>query len=195
MLDPLLLQHLKANGVVAYPTSTLPGLGALPTKEGLDALFLLKKRDAGKPVSLGVLSLEQASSLVDVPPLAHDIEQYFPKGSMTFVLKAHHEMDARLGGQWVAVRVFAHPTARELVEMVGPITATSANEAGETPCDSAEEAGELLGLPSFAILSGMCPGGQGSTFVRIDGSNIDILRPGVLSEIEIRHWLGEHTNI
>jgi L-threonylcarbamoyladenylate synthase len=189
MIDPLFLEHLKAHGVVAYPTSTLPGLGALPTKEGLDALFSLKKRDPSKPVSLGVLSLEQASTLVEVPEIAHELEQHFPKGSMTFVLKAHQELDARLGGQWVAVRCFAHPTARELVEHVGPITATSANEAGETPCDSAEAAGKLLGLPAFAILPGTCPGGHGSTFVRIEGTNIEIIREGVLSEFEIRRWL------
>ena len=61
------LYALGANKVVAYPTSTLPGLATLPTKEGLDALFALKKRHSSQPVSLGVISLEQASSLVEVP--------------------------------------------------------------------------------------------------------------------------------
>ena len=36
-----LIEHLESGGVVAYPTSTLPGLGCLPTKNGLDSLFIM----------------------------------------------------------------------------------------------------------------------------------------------------------
>ena len=67
MLSADLIAHVKENGVVAYPTSTLPGLACLPTEASLDALFELKQRSADKPVSLGVLSLDQATSLVTVP--------------------------------------------------------------------------------------------------------------------------------
>ncbi len=194
MIDDALIQHLHNNGVVAYPTSTLPGLGALPTKEGLNALFNLKKRSADKPVSLGVLSLDQASDFVHVSPFVVKMEKHFPKGSITFVLKAHREFDARLGGWWVAVRCFSNNTARQLVERVGPITATSANEAGEVPEPSAEDAGQTLELPNFAILPGSCPGGVGSTFVKVDNDEnaVIVLREGVLSEQEIIDWVEQH---
>ena len=49
MIDATLVNHLRANGVVAYPTSTLPGLACMPTKEALDALYELKQRSAEKP--------------------------------------------------------------------------------------------------------------------------------------------------
>jgi L-threonylcarbamoyladenylate synthase len=197
MIDDALIQHLHNNGVVAYPTSTLPGLGALPTKEGLDALFNLKRRGADKPVSLGVLSLEQANEFVHVSPFVQKIENHFPKGSITFVLKAHQEFDARLGGWWVAVRCFSNQIARQLVERVGPITATSANEAGEVPESTAEDAGRILRLPHFAILPGQCPGGIGSTFVKIDGdeNTVTVLREGVLSKQDILDWIGEHQDL
>jgi L-threonylcarbamoyladenylate synthase len=197
MIEDALVQHLKNSGVVAYPTSTLPGLGALPTKEGLDALFELKNRSADKPVSLGVLSLEQARDFVHVSAFVEKMEKHFPKGSITFVLKAHQEFDARLGGWWVAVRCFSNQIARQLVERVGPITATSANEAGEVPESTAEDAGRILRLPHFAILPGQCPGGIGSTFVKIDGdeNTVTVLREGVLSKQDILDWIGEHQDL
>ena len=61
-----LVQNLISNGVVVYPTSTLPGLGCLPNKAALDNLYNLKNRPAEQPVSLGVADLEQASELVDI---------------------------------------------------------------------------------------------------------------------------------
>ena len=127
MLSADLIAHVKDNGVVAYPTSTLPGLACLPTEASLDALFELKQRSADKPVSLGVLSLDQATSLVTVPEKVRALEAAFPTGVFTFILDAVEPLDPRLGGERVAVRCLAHPSARALVEAFGPITATIAN--------------------------------------------------------------------
>ena len=100
MLSADLIAHVKENGVVAYPTSTLPGLACLPTEASLDALFELKQRSADKPVSLGVLSLDQATSLVRVPDKVRALEAAFPQGGFTFILDAVDPLDARLGGAW-----------------------------------------------------------------------------------------------
>ena len=153
-----LVARLDDGGVIAYPTSTLPGLATLPTKNGLDALFELKHRSFDQPVSLGVHSLEQAADLVEVPALAHALLEAFPRGSLTLILDAIQPLDLRLGGARVAVRVLAHPLARALVKSVGPVTATSANESGVAPLASAQDAGAALGLPPSAILEGSCPG-------------------------------------
>ena len=167
MISSQLLHHVRNGGIVAYPTSTLPGLACLPEARSLDRLFELKQRPSDKPVSLGVLSLEQATDLVHVPEKVRHLEAAFPKGGFTFILDAVEPLDARLGGERVAVRCLAHPTARLLVETFGPITATSANESGEIPASTAEEAGATLGLPDHAILSGLCTGGVGSTILNV----------------------------
>ena len=86
------VQNLLSNKVVAYPTSTLPGLATLPTREGLDALFSLKQRQPTQPVSLGVASLEQASSLVEVPEFAKRLLGDFPQGTLTLILDAHEPL-------------------------------------------------------------------------------------------------------
>jgi L-threonylcarbamoyladenylate synthase len=197
MISDALVDHLHANGVVAYPTSTLPGLACLPTKEALDALYALKQRPADKPVSLGVLSLDQAATLVDVPEKVRRLEAAFPKGGFSFVLDARTPLDPRLGSARVAVRCLAHPVARALVETVGPITATSANESGETPAASADEAGRGLGLPHHAILPGACPGGKGSTFVNVTANEheveVTVMREGVVPSDSVVEWWKSHT--
>ena len=192
MISAELVNHLHHNGVVAYPTSTLPGLACLPNEKALNALFSLKQRSADKPVSLGVLSLDQAEGLVHVPDEVRQLEAAFPKGGFTFILDAREPLDPRLGGSRVAVRCLAHPTARALVEAVGPITATSANEAGEVPAASAEEAGSELGLPPHAILSGSCPGGLGSTILSVThephGWEVTVMREGVVPSRSVMEW-------
>ena len=192
MLSADLIAHVKENGVVAYPTSTLPGLACLPTEASLDALFELKQRSADKPVSLGVLSLDQATSLVTVPEKVRALEAAFPTGVFTFILDAVEPLDPRLGGERVAVRCLAHPSARALVEAFGPITATSANESGETPANTAEAAGAALGLPDHAVLSGDCSGGVGSTILNViegsDGVEVTVIREGIVPAHSVIQW-------
>jgi L-threonylcarbamoyladenylate synthase len=192
MISSQLLHYVRNGGVVAYPTSTLPGLACLPEAGSLDALFNLKQRPSDKPVSLGVLSLEQATDLVRVPEKIRLLEAAFPKGVFTFILDAVEPLDARLGGERVAVRCLAHPTARLLVETFGPITATSANESGEIPASTAEEAGASLGLAAHAILSGACPGGVGSTILKVvegdDGVEVTVMREGVVPTHSVVQW-------
>ena len=190
------VEVLQANGVVAYPTSTLPGLATLPTSEALDRLFALKQRRSDQPVSLGVASLEQAELLVDVPAFAYRLLEGFDRGALTLILDAHAPLDARLGGSRVAVRVFAHPTAIALAETVGPVTATSANVAGIAPLHEAYAAGMELGLQSSAILPGECPGGKGSTLVSIVkssekpfGFSVSIMREGVIPTNDVDAWM------
>lgn len=191
-----LIKALTLGQVIAYPTSTLPGLATLPTSKGLDALFALKRRPAHQPVSLGVHSLDQASDLVHVPEVAHALLDAFPQGSLTLLFDAKETLDPRLGGERVAVRVLAHQTARALVHEVGPVTATSANESGVAPLESAQAAGAALGLPPTSILEGECPGGLGSTFASLvkdasqpRGYSVTIMREGVVPANEVVSWM------
>jgi len=186
------IAYIESGGVIAYPTSTLPGLGCLPTKEGLDRLFELKSRSSDKPVSIGVASLEQVAHLVHIDVQIVEFVEAFPRGSLSVLYPAQQPLDARLGGQFVAVRVFEHPAARALAEAVGPVTATSANEAGEEPANTVAEAASELGLPDVAIVAGVRATGPGSTFVKvdIDGDEplVTIIREGVVPARDVVTW-------
>ncbi|DAC37614.1 MAG TPA: L-threonylcarbamoyladenylate synthase [Candidatus Poseidoniaceae archaeon] len=187
------IARLLADEAVVYPTTTLPGLGARPTPAGLDAVFALKARDDQKPVSLAVRNLHQASSVVDVPEIAYELVGAFPPGSLSLILPAKRPLDARLGGQAVAVRCVAHPTALALVDAVGPITATSANISGEVPALETTVNAERLGLPREAAAPGVCPGGLGSTFLLLDGDGeaveVSVIRAGVIPPMDVEAWV------
>ena len=195
-ISEALCQYLNDGGVVAYPTSTLAGLGCLPNKSGLDTLFNLKNRSEGEPVSLGVASINQAESLVEVPPNVRLMLSDFPKGSLTLILDAKESLDLRLGGNRVAIRVFSNPIASKLAEMVGPITATSANLSGIEPSNDVSIAAKHLGLNSNFVLPGICPGGRGSTILSIQknhlekhGFSVTVIREGVIPRSVVMEWM------
>jgi len=191
-----LRQILEDGGVVAYPTSTLPGLGCLPTKKGLDTLFDIKKRPVNQPVSLGVASIKQAEKIVNIPQFAISLLNHFPLGSLTLILDAKETLDSRLGGERVAVRVFADAVAKKLAEVVGPITATSANPSGVVPSSNVALAAQSLNLEKNSILDGDCPGGDGSTILSIEknrvtnaGFSVTIMREGVVPQADVVSWM------
>ena len=191
-----ILQNLQSNGVVVYPTSTLPGLGCLPNKQALDNLYKLKKRPVDQPVSLGVGSLEQAKLFVKTPKIAEDILEAFPRGSLTLILDANESLDLRLGGDRIAVRVLSDERALELVNKIGPITATSANHSGVEPHYDTVLAGQVLGLDSASIVAGICPGGSPSTILSIEKSavvateyTVTIIREGVIPRNDVETWM------
>ena len=187
-----------AGDCIVYPTTTQPALGCLPEPACLDRLYRLKGRASDMPVSIGVASLAQAETLVEVPDEVRELLGGFPEGSLTVVLRAHKTLDSRVGGDNVAIRVVAHPRAKRLLEATGPLTATSANRSGEPPVTDCDEAARLLSDDGGAIecVSGACPGGSPSTLIvwysvcdSTESRDIEVLREGVVSEREVRTWL------
>jgi len=187
-----------AGDCIVYPTTTQPALGCLPEPTCLDRLYRLKGRASDMPVSIGVASLTQAETLVEVPDGVRELLGNFPEGSLTVILRAHNTLDSRLGGDSIAIRVVAHPLSKRLLEATGPLTATSANRSGESPVTDCDEAARLLSDDGDAIgcVSGACPGGSPSTLIvwysvcdSTESRDIDVLREGVVSELEVRSWL------
>ncbi|MDP6869833.1 MAG: L-threonylcarbamoyladenylate synthase [Candidatus Poseidoniaceae archaeon] len=187
--------HLESGGLIVYPTSTLPGLGCLPQKNGLDNLFETKKRPDTMPVSLGVVSMTQVKDLVVIPEFVDGLLEFFPKGSLTIILPALAKVDSRLGGENIGIRVFSHPEAIKLAKEFGPITATSANESGNlTECD-VEIAAKTLGIEKF--IPGICPNEGGSTIIQFTVDSLIwsliIMREGVVPREDVKRWWTSQT--
>ena len=115
---------------VIYPTSTLPALGVLPHEIGLNRLFKIKERDNLKIVSIAVANFEQMEQFVNIPDYLEDFLNLFPKGALTCILEGKTQFDSRIGGKSIAIRIVGHPIANDLLQTVGPLTATSANISG-----------------------------------------------------------------
>ena len=189
-----LLRYIERGEPVVYPTSTLPALGVKPTKEGLDALFKLKGRQEGQPVSLMSESMEQVTDFVEWSEEVIKLIEAFPRGSLTIVLPAAKVADSRLGKNGIGIRLAAHPQARTLLKYAGPLTATSANLSGIDPHSECSEAAAELRLPSDAVWEGPCPGGLPSTVIRVETNQMGsisepiVIRGGLVSSTELNQW-------
>ena len=199
-IPDVIIERVKGGLPIVYPTSTLPALGCIPEVDALDQLFTFKNREETKVVSLGVATLEQANQLVNIPDEATTILDAFPPGSLTLILPAHEQLDSRLGGSNVAIRVLSDPRARALIEKTGPLTATSANLSGQNPLDDCVEAARQLGLPDDAAISAICVGGAPSTLIAWNISahpsnvpNWTVVREGKVTKEAIEEWSMKQT--
>ena len=176
---------LRAHGVVAFPTDTLYGLAADPRSEvALARLMSLKGRAADKSVALVAASLEQARHVATFDENALRLAAQFWPGPLTLVLPAlrHVLRPVRSPDGLVGVRVPAHPVACALAQLAGtPLTATSANIAGQPATPDPDEVVRMLPALDAIVDAGRLAGGPPSTLVQVDGGTVTVLREGAVS--------------
>lgn len=182
---------LSEGGLVAFPTDTVYGLGALCTDEAaIEKLFSAKGRDEGKPISILVSDIAQVEAAAEeVPEKARRLmEKYWP-GALTIVLKKSPAVSARLsaGTGTIGIRMPDSETARKLIEAAkSPLAAPSANRSGKRSAVTAEEVREdLEGRIDLILDGGACPVGLASTVVDLTGPQPKILREGIVTKTMI----------
>jgi len=189
------IEILKKDGVVAYPTDTVYGLGAsIASAKGVERVYVVKSRPREMAFPLLVASVEQMDSLAGgVAPAARCLIEAFLPGALTLVFKAASSVPGYLKTKegTVALRIPAHPVPIALIEGVGaPIVGTSANLSGCPSTLTAEEVGsQLNGRADLIIDGGRCPGTE-STIVDVTGVVPVILRAGAISKAEIEKACG-----
>ena len=177
---------LRRGGVVAYPTETFYGLGALVTEpEALRRLAGAKLREGGKPLPLIAGDLAQVEAVASLAaPLARALAGSFWPGALTLVLPAAPGLDplVRGGDGTVAIRVPGSEVARALALAAGaPLVSTSANFAGEPPPASPGDlSAALLARLDGVLDAGPAPGGVPSTIVVVSGDTVRLLRAGAV---------------
>lgn len=186
--DPGLLGRaagiVRAGGIVAFPTETVYGLGAdAGNPDAMARLKRLKDREAEKPFSLHLGSVEQALGLLATPVSWRArklIARYWP-GPLTLVLPV------RSGGA-AGLRVPAGSVPQGFLSACGcAVAAPSANRAGEPPACTAEEVLSVFRGTIDAVLDGgPTPLRQSSTVVRVTGADVEVLREGIVSARQIR---------
>ncbi len=177
---------LRAGGVVAYPTETYYGLGALVSRpDALARLAAAKLRPPGKPLPVIAADLAQVQAVASLEqPLARQLAERFWPGALTLVLPALGGLGEILTGGTgtVAVRVAGSETARALArEAGGALVSTSANLSGELPPVSAAELSPALrGRIDGVLDGGPTPGGLPSTVVSVESGTLRLVRPGAI---------------
>jgi L-threonylcarbamoyladenylate synthase len=191
--DPAAIQQavdvLQGGGLVAFPTDTVYGVGALVSDaQAIAQLYVVKGRGGEKaiPVLLSDPSvLDQVAA--EVSEMALRLAARFWPGPLTLVLPKHTSLPAELSAQpTVGVRMPDHPVALALMRQTGPLGVTSANISGAASSATAHQVMEQLGGRIPLILDGgHTPGGISSTVVDCTSGEPRVLRPGPISLQEI----------
>jgi L-threonylcarbamoyladenylate synthase len=184
---------LRQGGLVAVPTETVYGLGALGTDAAaVLRIFAAKGRPATHALILHVLDLAAARPLAaEIPPLAERLAEAFWPGPLTMVLRRSGAVPDAVtgGGPTVALRAPAHPVIRALLRELGaPIAAPSANRYQSVSPTRASHVAKSLGDAVDLILDGgPCERGIESTVVDLtDPETPRVLRLGALSVADLR---------
>ena len=175
-------QLLLEDRLVAFPTDTVYGVGALAFSSGaIEQLYLVKGRDTAKAIAVllgDITALEQVTS--SMGPLAERLAQRFWPGPLTLVVSRHPDLPSNLSPlPTIGVRMPDHPVTLELLNRMGPMAVTSANLSGSSNTITAQQVfDQLHGRISLILDGGQTPGGQPSTVVDCTGDQPVILRQG-----------------
>jgi L-threonylcarbamoyladenylate synthase len=187
---------LTEGGLVAFPTETVYGLGADAANPAAVArIYRAKGRPAFNPLIAHVGDLAAARRIARFDAAATALAEAFWPGPLTLVLpKAEGCVVADLataGLDTVAIRIPAHPAARDILRAFGgPVVAPSANISGHvSPTTAAHVESDLAGRIDLIVDGGPVAVGVESTIVGCFDEPM-LLRPGGLPRAEIERVLG-----
>jgi len=192
---------LKRGGLVAFPTETVYGLGALIyLRNAVKRIFEVKERPPDNPLIVHIASLDQLQEVArEVPERALKLAEVFWPGPLTVVLPKSDGVpdEVTAGLPKVAVRMPAHAVALALIEEArAPVAAPSANLSGRPSPTSAEHVLKDLGGRIEGVLdAGETLYGVESTIIDLTTSPPLLLRPGAMPIEKVEEVLGERVVI
>jgi L-threonylcarbamoyladenylate synthase len=190
---PYAYEVLQKGELVAFPTDTVYGVGALAFDgNAVESIYVAKDRPPEKaiPILIGdPHDLEKVG--MDIPAAGRKLVARFWPGPLTILVPKRLDLpEAVSATSTVGVRVPDHPVARALLRLTGPMAVTSANISGRQSPVSAQEVYEQLGGRIALILDGgRTPGGIPSTLVDCTTAELKILREGPISKDELHSAL------
>jgi len=183
------LKVLRAGGLVAFPTDTVYGLGALAfDNTAIKNIYTAKNRPVEKAIPILIADVDDLEKIaINIPDMARRFASRFLPGPLTCIIPKNPNLPESISATFtVAVRIPDHKDARALLRAAGPMAVTSANISGKPSPSTAQEVREQLdGRIPLILDGGKTRGGIPSTLVDCTGNEPVILREGPISMTEL----------
>ena len=170
-------------GVVMHPTETCYGLAVdVFNKSALKKLYELKEMSTDKPVSILIDSVGMAQEFGLFSDKAFDLANEYWPGPLSILVPRSKELPDFLNenNDFVSMRCSSMDFCINMVKEFGrPVTTTSANKTGD-PQLYFPNASSLKGV-DLLIDGGEIKSNKPSTIVKVEGSDLTILRQGDLA--------------
>ncbi len=176
------LEILQSGGIVAFPTDTVYGLGALAfDNSAIESIYIAKNRPIEKAIPVLVSSIKDFELVAEnIPSMALKFAEKFLPGALTCVIPKKSTLPLAISAtDTVAVRIPNHADALNLLKATGAMAVTSANISGqESPTTALEVYEQLNGMIPLILDGGKTLGGVPSTLVDCTKDKPVILREG-----------------
>ncbi|RHW40014.1 threonylcarbamoyl-AMP synthase [Lysinibacillus yapensis] len=190
---------LLNNGeVVAFPTETVYGLGAVATNdEAVKKIFEAKGRPSDNPLIVHIGTMEEVPLYIEeIPEKALLLMKAFWPGPLTLIMKAKNGCLAEsvtAGLPTVGLRMPDHEVALTLLKMLKkPVAAPSANRSGKpSPTKAVHVEEDLQGRIPLILDGGATGIGIESTVLDVTVNPPVILRPGGVTKEMLEEVAGE----
>lgn len=167
-----IVQQLKQDEVIAYPTEAVFGLGCNPQSEkAVRKLLALKQRPEEKGLILLASDLSYLLPYIDELKMTEAAWQQLKQvgdQAITWIVPVKKEVPRYLTGKFdaIAVRLCNVPAVAELCQATGfALTSTSANLTGLPPCRTAQEVRVQFGV-EFPVVDAATLGRENPSEIR-----------------------------
>jgi len=176
---------LKNEGILAFPTETVFGLGVISNSEkACKNLIKVKKRHPDKPFTMMCSNISQVENILEINNIAKRIIEEFMPGPLTIILKAKNNIPSYLdlGTGYVGIRIPKDEAVLKLIDMVGvPLLVPSANPADMSPARNTQDVLNYFDGTIEGIIEGETKDMSPSTVIKIVENDIILLREGPIS--------------
>lgn len=176
--------------LIVLPTDTVYGVGAAIQAAAIERLFAAKKRPAERAIPVLLADQQDVWRVArEFPAAAQRLAEAFWPGPLTLALPKRDDLPPNLTQlPTVGVRIPDLPEARAILAAAGgALAVTSANRSDQPPACTIQAALRYLGEAVTLYLDGgICRGGVPSTVVAFEGDDLRIIRPGPISEADLR---------
>lgn len=181
--DYLFNKDSLKNKIIAFPTDTVFGVGALiDDLDAIDKIYELKQRDYSKPLAILAATIDDIIPYIKEvnPEVIKIMKQYWP-GALTIIFKKQEFVSDKLtaGLDTIAFRIPNSKIALSILEKTGPLATTSVNISGLDPLNKYEDIIKAFNDKiDFIINENEISSNVSSTIIDVSNNSIKIVRQG-----------------